>query len=180
MLELCKDDLVLKEFNLNELEFQTYISWLRDIRNIQTIGRLDYLLSMDYQEIHNYVSDIISSKNDSFFSVHYRDTFIGTFKIGHIDWHLGIGDVGIMVGDAQYRGKGLSTRIVALGVDYSFDILGLRKLTGGCYLTNIPMKRCFEKNGFIQEGELRENLFFNGQYCSQILYGLLKSERVVY
>lgn len=180
MLEFCKGDLFLREFNINELEFQTYITWLRDIRNVQTIGRLDYLLSMDYQCIHDYVSTINLSKNDSFFSVYYKDVFIGTFKIGHIDWHLGIGDVGIMIGDEKYRRKGLSTQIVALGINYSFDVLGLRKLTGGCYSVNIPMKKCFEKNGFTQEGELRESLLFNGEYCSHVLYGLLKRERIVY
>jgi len=179
MLELRNNDLILREFNISESEFQIYISWVRDIKNVQTIGRLDYLLSMDYQDIREYVSGLKASKNDSFFAVYYKDIFVGTFKIGHIDWHLGIGDVGIMIGNEQYRGKGLSSQIIALGIDYSFDVLGLRKLSGGCYSTNINMRKCFERNGFVQEGELRQSLFINGEYCSHILYGLLSSERII-
>ncbi len=169
-------NITLKEFIDIDKEFTTYISWLRNINNIKMIGRQEYLLSMNIREIYDYVNNLNNSNCDSFFKVYIGNDFIGTFKIGHIDWRLGIGDVGIMIGNPIFKGKGWSTKIVKLGIDYAFNVLNLRRLTGGCFSKNIAMCKCFESCGFIKEGILREALILDGLYCDHVCYGLLKKD----
>lgn len=158
MLTISNGEIAFKEFSENDEELLTYISWCRDMNNIKMIGRLEYLLSMNPENIYKYVKTLNDSQNDSFFKVYIGNDFAGTFKIGHIDWRLGTGDVGIMIGNSLFRGKGYSTKIVKLGIQYAFDILNLRRLTGGCYSTNVAMCQCFKNCGFLQEGEAREAL----------------------
>jgi RimJ/RimL family protein N-acetyltransferase len=41
---------------------------------------------------------------------------------------------------------------------------------------NVGARKSFEKNGFIIEGNLRENFFYKGSYVDQIAMGLLREE----
>lgn len=161
MLTISNEEITFKEFLENDEDFLTYISWCRDMNNIRMIGRQEYLLSMNSENIYNYVKALNNSQNDSFFKVYIENDFAGTFKIGHIDWRLGTGDVGIMIGNALFRGKGYSTKIVRLGILYAFNTLNLRRLEGGCYSTNIAMCQCFKNCGFQREGEAREALLMD-------------------
>lgn len=176
MLEFKNEDITIREFNLTKCEFEIYLTWLRDLETIASIGHNEYFLSIDYDSIREYTKNLNQSKTDSLFSVYYKEILIGTLKIGHINWRTLIGDVGIMIGNKDYRGKGLSTQIIELGCMYGFDILGLNKLSGGTFSTNYPMCRCFEKVGFKKEGSIRKSLFFMGKYCNHELYGILREE----
>ncbi len=169
-------DIILKEFIDNDPDFEEYISWLRDYDTVKYIGRREYLLATDVNSIYQYVQNLNESPNDSFFKVFYKEKFIGTFKIGHINWETGIGDVGIMIGDITAKGKGLSSLIVGVGMEYAFNVLGLRKLVGGCIGKNVPMQKCFEKAGFEMEGCFKKQLYIEGEYQDHIFYGIFKED----
>lgn len=170
------EGVAFKEFVDNDEDFTMYLSWLRNIKIIEMIGRQEYLLAMDIDQIKAYVKQLNISNNDSFFKVFYRGKFIGTFKVGHIDWRLRSADLGIMIGDLNYQKRGLSVEIMNLGIEYSFRVLGLRRLNGGCYAENIAMCKCFEACGFRLEGRKREALTLGDRYTDHILYGLLKKD----
>lgn len=171
-----EEQIAFKEFTDNDEDFMIYLSWLRIIENIKMIGRQEYLLTIDVEEIKKYVKRLNLSSNDSFFKVYYVGKFIGTFKVGHIDWLIRSADLGIMIGDQNYRNKGLSIKIMLLGIRYAFDVLGLRRLTGGCYADNFAMCKCFETCGFKLEGRRREAAILGNKYTDHILYGLLKKD----
>ncbi len=179
MFTFCSNndkEIVLKEFVTDDSDFEEYVGWLRDYDTVKYIGRREYLLAMQINSIYQYVQDLNESENDSFFKVFYKEKFIGTFKIGHINWETGIGDVGIMIGDVTAKGRGLSSRIVSVGMEYAFNILGLRKLVGGCIEKNIPMRKCFEKVGFEKEGCFRKQLYIEGEYQDHYFYGIFKED----
>jgi RimJ/RimL family protein N-acetyltransferase len=169
-------DLLFDEFKENDKDFDVYVGWLKDYENMKFVGRQEYFLSMDIDTIRLYVKNLNLSENDSFFKVYYKDDFIGTYKVGHIDWRLKTADMGIMIGNREFRNKGLSRKIMLLGVDYAFGILGLRRLIGQCYADNISMCKCFESCGFRLEGREIEARSFEGRYVDHVLYGLLRKE----
>lgn len=171
-----KDGFKLFEFTYEDEFFADYCEYLREYENIKMIGRQEYLLSMDKHSIAEYLKQLNDSVNDSFFGVCYDGKFIGTVKVGHIDWRIGTGDLGIMIGDKNYRGKGLSERICSIALDYAFNVLGLRRMSAGCYEDNIAMCKCFERIGFKKIGVERENVTLEGKYCNHVLYDILKSE----
>lgn len=175
-MKIEKDGISLYEFSEQDAIFNDYCRFLRNYENIRMIGRHDYFLSMDKCKISEYLRNMNNSICDSFFAVNYKNEFIGTLKIGHIDWRIGTGDLGIMIGNLDYRGKGLSEKICRIGLDYAFNILGLNRVSAGCYEKNIAMCRCFERVGFNKIGIERQNVLFDGERCNHVLYDILKFE----
>ncbi len=176
MFEVLGKNIKLQEFVENDADFEIYYHWIRDYETIRFIGRREYLLSVDKDDIREYIRRLNKSPKDCFFKAIYNEKFIGTLKIGHINWETQTADMGIMIGAENMRGKGLSYGIMAVGVAYAFEKLGLRKLTGGCAQQNGPMQKCFEKCGFLKEGCERQSLYIEGQYQDHIWYGILREE----
>ena len=148
-MELIGNKIKLTEFTKNHLNDENYYKWLRDIEVIHTIGRLEYLLNIDFEDIENYIQELLESEKDCLFAIiTANNEFIGTLKIGHINWRTGLADIGIMIGNKDYWSKGVASEAVYLACKYAFDYLSLRKLTSGCIGANIPMIKVFEKVGF--------------------------------
>jgi len=63
-----------------------------------------------------------------------------------------------------------------LALNYSFDVLNLRRITLGVFSENIKAMKLFESLGFVREGCLRAHLLCNGIYQDVLLYGLMAEE----
>lgn len=178
MLKIDGKNIYLQEFTEANLEDPRYFDWLRDLKILPFIGRMEYFFPTQMYEIRSYVENLISNKEDCFLAIYHKASaeFIGTAKIGHVNWRVGAADLGIMIGDVNYRNKGLSVDVVSTAANYAYSYLCLRKLTGGTSSLNIAMQRCFENVGFIQEGCLRKQLLMSGDYCDHVLYGMFKEE----
>lgn len=180
MLRLHGSRVYLQEFSEENLGDPRYRAWLRDLDVVRTIYRLEYLLPLPPEEIVAYVRRLLGSKDDAFFALYTRvdDRFVGTVRLGHIDWRAGHGDVGILIGDRGAWGKGHATDAVRTLARYAFGELGLRRVTGGTPATNEAMRRCFLRLGFREEGRLRQQLLIGGQPVDHVLFGLLRGELV--
>lgn len=178
MLERIGEKIILREFSKENLHDPRYFQWLRDLDVVMPLYRMEYMLPMNFSVVEQYVENLFSSGQDAFFAIYHRSSnmFIGTFRVGHINWRSGIADLGIMIGDKEFWGQGLGKEVLSLGIQYAFDALSLRKLTGGTPASNVAMRRCFEKAGFKQEGLKRQELLMAGRYDDHVLYGLLKEE----
>lgn len=60
--------------------------------------------------------------------------------------------IGLLIADPQMRGKGLGKSALQLGMNYGFDILGLRLLFAQIAETNPVSLSLFEGCGFAREG----------------------------
>lgn len=63
-------------------------------------------------------------------------------------------DLGIMIGDRHYWGKGYGSDAVATLVDHIFYDMGLRKISLRTLVWNVRAQRCFEKCGFVPCGRI--------------------------
>jgi len=166
----------IEKFKLSFLKTTPYLTWLQNYKNTQYIAREDLSSVIKYQKIKNYLVEIIKSKNDFLFLVRNKDnTPIGTIKIGHIDWYHKRGDLGILI-DEKYQGRGYGAVAASLLIKYSFKILKLNKITGGCLKKNIPMRKIFLKNKFRQEGTHKNHSKVNNKFLDHVSYGLLKKD----
>jgi len=179
-LTLRGDVVLLEEFSEEHLEDDRYLSWLRDVDLLVSIGRPEYLLPGSADQIREQARVMMLNGTDRFFAIRSLDSqeFVGTFKIGHINWRTGVGDVGIIIGEHSARGKGFSTDALRTGCGFALGPLGLRRLTGGTTETNVAMIRCFERVGFKREGVLRKHDVARGVNLDHVLFGLLREEFV--
>jgi RimJ/RimL family protein N-acetyltransferase len=168
----------LKEFDDSNLFDPNYHEWLRDIDVVSALYRIEYLMPLKFTKIEEYIKNIYESSQDCLFAIYIKesDTFIGTVKLGHINWRSGVCDLGIMIGDPKSRGKGYSKEALLLACNYAFNILSLRKITGGTYSDNIAMIKSFSNLGFVLEGTKRKELLVRGEFLDHLLFGLFHNE----
>jgi RimJ/RimL family protein N-acetyltransferase len=68
-----------------------------------------------------------------------------------------------MIGDRDSWGQGIAPESIALLARIATDELGLRKLTAGCYASNVGSARAFAKAGFVQEGRRTAHFILDDQ-----------------
>jgi len=96
-------------------------------------------------------------------SLHSRDKKNGTFSFG-------------IVIDREHRRRGYAEDAVRILLRYGFWERRYQKCNSACVFTNEASIRLHKKLGFVEEGRRRRNLFFNGQYHDDILFGLTREE----
>lgn len=75
---------------------------------------------------------------------------------------------------ALKRGYGIEAgRLISY---YGVDVLGLRRIEAKVYEYNVLSVNALRRNGFIQEGVLRQAGFQAGRYWDLIIFGILKDE----
>lgn len=180
MLELVGEKVILQEFSECHLYSSDYMSWLRDLRVVETINRIEYVMPIRFEAVEEYVHSIWDSSSDAFFAIVTKDTntFIGTQRIAQIDWRTGVADIGIMIGDRNYWGMGMAKDSVGRACKYCFNDLSLRRLTAGTPATNVAMRRCFARVGFKEEGLLKKHMMLKGSLVDRVLFGLFPDELV--
>ncbi len=92
-----------------------------------------------------------------------NDLVIGAIKIGLIDKKHLTSDMVIMIGDPDYRGKGLATDAIRLGNQAAFRLHGIRKLHGGMHAENVASIKAYTRADWIVEGTLKDHFLVDGQ-----------------
>lgn len=173
----------LVPFGREHVEDPDYFKWLTDADVYRYIGRDEYFQKLELDELRRYAEEMWANPFVSFFAVHATDTdrFIGTAKINFMHERFrqsGIADLGIMIGERAYWGKGLSIDILRTISIHAFDDLGARKLTAGAFSLNVPVIKAFLRLGFKRDACLREQLAVADGYCDHILLSCFAPELV--
>ena len=71
------------------------------------------------------------------------------------------------------RGKGYGSEATELLLEHAFNVLGLHRVSLEVFAFNPRAQHVYKKLGFVQEGVLRDVLFWNGKYHSAIKLSLL-------
>ena len=98
--------------------------------------------------------------------------FLGHYRI---QWENNRSEIGYML-LPEAQGRGIITEAVKLIVEYGFDHMKMHSLEAVIAPENYASAKVLEKNGFIKEGHLRENEYFDGQYWDSVIYSLLKKD----
>jgi len=166
-------------FDESHLENPRYISWLRDYEVIKTLNLLSYVDSpVTIEELRQYVQSVSQSEQDLFFALHALEgkEFIGTVRIAKIDPITQSADVGVMIGEKSFWGKGLATDILGAVCAHLFESRKMRKLTCGLMSVNPAMEKVFTRLGFKREGLFRKADYFEGEFHDHIYMGCFAEE----
>ena len=104
------------------------------------------------------------------------DRHIGNCGLEAIDRDNRTATLGIFIGDADCRGKGLGEDAVRALCRYAFDELDLRKIRLDVSVLNPRAEKTYVRVGFRREGILRQESFRGGRPVDMIRMGLLKEE----
>jgi len=104
------------------------------------------------------------------------DTAIGIFQVRQMDPSFDLAEWGFAIGSA-FWGSGVFQESAELVLDFSFDVLGVRRLEARAAVANGRGNGALVKVGAVQEAVLRKSFARNGQLLDQVLYALLAEDR---
>lgn len=152
-----------------------YVSWLNDPEVMENI------VAGNFPQGHDSIRAFVLSMrapNAASFAICLKgtDEHVGNVALRQIDWINRNAEVGILVGDATARGKGVASEAVDLVSRYAFNRLKLRRLWTGT--TNPNAAQLFLKLGWTCEGTLRSHVLVGGEWRDSHLYGVMADEYV--
>lgn len=101
--------------------------------------------------------------------------YVGGISLHSRDEKNGLFSFGIIV-DQHYRGQGYAEDAVRILLRYGFWERRYQKCNSACLHTNEASIRLHKKLGFLEEGRRRRQIFFNGDYHDDVLFGMTREE----
>lgn len=153
---------------------RSYCKWMNDPKvNKYLESRFE---KWSIKKLKDYVGEVKKNPSYVFLAVieKGKNKHIGNIKIGPINRTHKFADVGIIIGEKSFWGKGFAAEAIKLVIDYSFNKLRLNKLTAGAYNNNIGSIRAFQKAGFLVEGVRKKHYLCNGDYVDSVLLGIVR------
>lgn len=150
-----------------------YLNWMND-KKITT-----YLESRfqkwSLKKLMQYVKDETQRKDYIFWVIILKEDnkHIGNIKLGPINHIHKYADLGFIIGDKRFWGKGYASEAVNLVVNFAFNNLRLHKITAGVYQNNLASLKVFQKNNFIIEGIKKKQYYFNNNYTDAYQLGII-------
>ncbi len=133
------------------------IDRILEYRNLPEVSRWLLRTEVDRADFRAAWRRGAADPNDRSVAVTLDSVVIGTVSLYVRD---GMGQPGMPPGteaeigyifDPNYGGHGYATEAVSAMLAYSFDRLGVRRITAGCYADNLPSVRLLEKLGMRRE-----------------------------
>ena len=153
----------------------SYLRWLCDAEIIKYLEVRHTKPSV--RQIKRYVKDCNQSENICLAGIFLskEGTHIGNIKIGPIDWRNRRGEIGILVGEKKYHGKGLALEALNRFASFCFQKLKLHKITAGCYGSNLASVNLFHRGGFQIEGIRPDHWHLGKEWETGVLFGRKRS-----
>jgi RimJ/RimL family protein N-acetyltransferase len=153
-----------------------YLAWIND----SEIGKFleVNLFPTTKNELLDYYKQIKRNRTNLIFAIVTKDKnrHIGNIKLGDINYIHRYADLGIMIGEKDFLGKGYGREAVLLLLDYAFNRLNLNKVILAVYSNHKIAIKCYSRIGFKIEGRIKDLLYFQGKYVDKVLMGISRSE----
>lgn len=101
---------------------------------------------------------------------------IGNCNLHNLDLAKRSAEVGIVIGDKDYWGRGYGREAIGLLLEIAFDGIGLHRVGLQHVDMNERGHRCYLACGFVEEGRLRSEDYIQGRYHDTILMSILENE----
>lgn len=153
---------------------ENYLNWLKDDDVMDGLATRDYTL----QKLESYVKERLDNPDIAFFAICDKESgeHIGNVKLDFHDKRANLSELGILIGNKNYWGKGVGAQACQLIMKYGFEQMKLRKIYLAVYESNPNAKKLYEKLGFRLEGTLRKHVAVRGVYYDKYLMGIFKEE----
>jgi len=108
-------------------------------------------------------------KTKKFFTIYDDNRPIGFVGLSHIDKINKTAEIFVVIGEDDYRGKGIGRQAVQWIVDFGFKQLKLHKIALAVFAENLVAVKLYKSLGFKQEGTLKDDAYFGGKYHDTLL-----------
>ena len=146
-----------------------YQRWLNDFELIKLVDRR--FRPQSEEKITAWYERHVSGATDALvFTIieNQSNRPIGNIALQDLDYRNRTAELGIYIGDSEFRGHGFGTEATSLLVSFAFGTLGMSNVLLRVYEYNQRAIRAYKKAGFIEIGRRRKSQFMNGQFWDTI------------
>jgi ribosomal-protein-alanine N-acetyltransferase len=147
-----------------------YLSWLNDPEVMRGIVTKGY----NSENLKEYIIHRSSFPMTVFNKIIWKQNniHIGNIKLDFHDSKANHSELGLLIGNKDYWGRGVGTEACRLMIDYGFNYQGLFKIWLAVFGNNINAIRLYEKLGFVKEGILKSHFFSGGKLEDKYLMAI--------
>ena len=166
-------------------EAPRFLQWVTDTEVRHLIGGTAYPMTLAAEEEWLRSKSDISWDNGMFLAIDAIDAtdgvegdpvHIGSIELRKLHAEARSGEVGMLIGDRAFWGRGYGTDALRTLCRFAFEELDLRRLQLEVAAYNPRAQRAYEKVGFVVEGCLRQDSYIAGRYYDTFVMGLLRDE----
>jgi RimJ/RimL family protein N-acetyltransferase len=150
--------------------------WRNDLGAARVLG--DMVGPVTAEEEGRWYEEQVKAEDRVFFTIYEREALrpVGGTNLFGLDFRNQHAGFGIVIGEPEFRGRGLGTETTRLMLDYAFTALGLHNVMLTVFEFNPAGLRAYEKAGFRQIGRRRECRMMGGKVYDEIYMDCLAPE----
>ena len=146
-----------------------YIGWPLMTTEAETESFVKLMIDREAAGTHLYVNVILNEQADPEHPQSHP-TVIGTGILFNINTEDSHAEIGYVFHQAHW-GKGYGSELVALMTDFAFNTLSLHRIYAHVVDVNQASKRILEKQGYHQEGQMKDHYNIDGTYHDCLILG---------
>ncbi len=100
---------------------------------------------------------------------------VGIFQLHRVDPAFNIGEWGFVLG-RPYWGTGLFVKSASAFLDFTFDVVGVRRLEARSTQANSRANGALMKLGAVPEGSMKQSFLLGGEYFDDYLWAILADD----
>ena len=170
--KLVGERIYLSPRNLEDVE--KYTECMNDFNITDYTRRSHQIMTIEAEK--KYLEEKIDAEATFSIVDSQEDKLIGTIGLEDINHFRRTAELGIFIGDKEYRSQGYGTEAIKLILDYGFNYLNLNNIKLDLMSFNERALKCYQKCGFKEYGRRRECKFINGKYYDSIEMDILAEE----
>ena len=126
-----------------------YLSWFSDPKVIKNIEATKSMTDLD--KLKSYVEERFNAPEAIMWGIYSNKNseHIGNIKYEPLDWSKQIAVMGILIGEEEWRGKGVAQEAI-LSTAKVLKNLGIQKIYLGVSKDNLEAIRAYQKMGFLE------------------------------
>ena len=188
---LKSKNLFFKELEVSDVS-QRYVDWLNDpeINKFLMVGSSKQNISSfemkeeaivenkpNIDSCKEYVKKLKQSKNDFLFGIfeNKENIHIGNIKLTISHPREKIAELGILIGEKRFQGKGYGIESIDTITQFALNELNLIRIQAGFHDINQKSLHCFLKCGYSQDGHLKSYWIIDNKRVGRILASIIKN-----
>jgi diamine N-acetyltransferase len=150
--------------------------WMNDFFVLRTFGEVPKPRTIERQTA--WFESAATGDGAIWFTVYEAATWrpVGSTSLFEIDRYYDTASFGLLIGEADARGKGYGTEVARLMLDYAFPALGPHNVSLDVDEFNLAGRKAYERAGFKEFGRRREVTPLSGRRWDLISMDCLSHE----
>ncbi|MGM0901303.1 MAG: GNAT family N-acetyltransferase [Bacillota bacterium] len=160
-------EIAIRKFQEEDIPYK--VKWINDDKNNKY---LHYDLPLREDKTLQWFKSLEGRGDRVDYTITHAGEPAGLIGLLNIDLKSKEAEYYICLGGDKFKGKGIAKVATDLLINKAYKEFSLNKIYLYTEVDNVQAQKLFEKSGFVKEGLLKNDLFYNEKYIDRYVYTL--------